>query len=201
MSVKPGPLLYGQFYHIYTRGNNRENIFIEKDNYTHFLALYSKYIQPIADTYAYCLLRNHFHILVRIKDSEKCEQEEYGRIQKVLQPSQQFSNLLNAYAKAINQRYQRTGSLFQSRFGRKLILTNQYLYSVINYIHHNPQHHHFVADFRDWPFSSYHTLISEEPTRLDRKQVLEWFGGSEGLTVASISAAEMKAIQPLFIDD
>lgn len=59
------PLLPGVFYHIYNRGNNRENIFIEERNYTLFMNLYSRYIPPIADTYAYCLLRNHFHFLVR----------------------------------------------------------------------------------------------------------------------------------------
>ena len=65
---QPVPLQYGKYYHIFTRGNNREDIFLEERNYRHFLQLYAKHIMPIADTYAYCLLRNHFHLLVRIKD-------------------------------------------------------------------------------------------------------------------------------------
>jgi hypothetical protein len=64
---KPTPLRYGEYYHIYNRGNNRENVFIEERNYPYFLKLYAKHVEPIADTYAYCLLRNHFHVLVRIK--------------------------------------------------------------------------------------------------------------------------------------
>ena len=63
----PAPLEHGQYYHIYNRGNNRENIFVENRNYRHFLKLYAKHITPVADTYAYCLLRNHYHFLVRIK--------------------------------------------------------------------------------------------------------------------------------------
>ena len=62
------PLLPSKYYHIYNRGNNGENIFMEERNYTHFMNLYSRYINPIADTFAYCLLRNHFHLAVRIKD-------------------------------------------------------------------------------------------------------------------------------------
>jgi len=72
--TSPSPLCYGQYYHIYNRGNNRENIFVEERNYRYFLKLYVKYIEPVADTYAYCLLRNHFHFLVRIKTVAEQEQ-------------------------------------------------------------------------------------------------------------------------------
>jgi hypothetical protein len=67
----PSPLLYDTCYHIYNRGNNRENIFIQERNTQHFLNLYSKYIDPVADTFAYCLLRNHFHLAVRVKSEEE----------------------------------------------------------------------------------------------------------------------------------
>ena len=70
---KPVPLQYGKYYHIFNRGNNRENIFIEERNYRYFLKLCAKHITHVADTYAYCLLRNHFHFLVRIKTMEEQE--------------------------------------------------------------------------------------------------------------------------------
>ena len=57
----------GAYYHIYNRGNNRENLLIEKRNYLYFLSLYAKHIEPVAATYAYCLLRNHFHLLIRVR--------------------------------------------------------------------------------------------------------------------------------------
>src|SRR5436190_13292713 len=93
------PITYGNFYHIYHRGNNRENIFFQERNYRYFMELYIKYIPSIAETYAYCLLRNHFHLLVRIKRGWKTS--DVSVTSEVLNPTQQFANFLNAYAKSI----------------------------------------------------------------------------------------------------
>jgi len=169
---KPVPLQYGKYYHIYNRGNNRENIFIEKRNYRYFLELYAKYIEPIADTYVYCLLRNHFHFLVRIKDLTG-----FPKPVRSKNPSQPFSNFFNAYAKAFNKAYDRTGTLFQRPFGRIKVTSDAHFIWLVIYIHQNPRKHGFVDDFRIWPHSSYRTLLSTKPTRLKRDDVLAWFGG------------------------
>jgi len=97
----------GCYYHIFNQGNNQENLFKEKRNYDHFLRLLEKYIVPVGDIFSYCLLKNHFHILVRTKE-----------LDEELRFSLAFSNLCNAYAKAINKQYNRTGSLFRDRFKR-----------------------------------------------------------------------------------
>lgn len=207
--TSPSPLLYDTYYHIYNRGNNRENIFIQERNYDYFMKLYEKHISPIADTFAYCLLRNHFHVSLRTKSEE--EIIEYKKTLKVSfanknldgqgslanqdmsQPrkplgspllgddylSQQFSNFFNAYAKSINNAYDRTGSLFQHPFGRVPITSDRQFWNVIAYIHQNPQKHKFVDDFRDWKWSSYGVLLSEKPTKLNRGVVMEWFGGKQ----------------------
>ena len=65
--TSPSPLLYDTYYHIYNRGVNRENIFVEERNYDLFLRLFERHLAPVADLFAYCLLRNHFHLAVRIK--------------------------------------------------------------------------------------------------------------------------------------
>jgi len=171
--LKPVPLQPGRFYHVYNRGNNRENIFIEERNCVYFLKLYAHHIEPVAETYAYCLLRNHFHFLVRIKDHQ-----DLSGLRK-RPPSQCFSNLFNAYAKAINATYQRSGALFQRPFGRIEVTSDGYFIQLVAYIHYNPQKHRFVDDFRDWPYSSYHALLSRKPTHLQRDTVLAWFEGSE----------------------
>ena len=62
------PLRYGQFYHIYNRGTDGCNLFREADNYEHFLGLYDKYISPVAETFAWVLMPNHFHLLVKVKE-------------------------------------------------------------------------------------------------------------------------------------
>jgi REP element-mobilizing transposase RayT len=188
--TSPSPLLYDTYYHIYNRGNNRENIFIEERNYEYFMGLYAKYIEPVAETFAYCLLRNHFHVLVRVKSVD-----EILMTLKVLEtfrvsgkegkplgsdyPSKRFSNFFNAYAKAINKAYNRTGSLFQHPFGRVPVASEGQFFNAVRYIHQNPQKHKFVEDFREWKWSSYETILADKPTRLSRDAVLDWFGNRQ----------------------
>ncbi len=71
----------------------------------------------------------------------------------------------------------RTGSLFEDRFGRIPVTSDAYFVNLIFYIHFNPQKHGLVGDFRRWLWSSYVTLRSTSVTRLQRPEVLEWFGG------------------------
>ena len=192
--TSPPALFYDTYYHIYNRGTNRENIFVQERNYEHFMRLYAKYIDPVADTFAYCLLRNHFHLLVRIRSEEEilCDKETLKissnklekplRSDKHLDPdhaSRKFSNFFNAYAKAINSAYGRTGSLFQHPFGRVMVTSDRQFWNVIAYIHQNRQKHGFVKDFRDWKYSSYGLILSGKPTFAQSAYVLEWFGGKE----------------------
>jgi hypothetical protein len=93
--------------------------------------------------------------------------------------SQKFSNFFNAYAKAINNAYRRTGSLFEHPFGRVPVTTDRQFWNVIAYIHQNPQKHKFVKDFRDWKYSSYGIILSEKHTSLKRDQVVQWFGSKQ----------------------
>jgi putative transposase len=69
--TSPSPLHYNTFYHIYNRGTNRENIFIEERNYALFLNLFEKHLAPVVDLFAYCMMKNHFHIAVRVKSEEE----------------------------------------------------------------------------------------------------------------------------------
>jgi hypothetical protein len=182
--TSPAPLLYDTYYHIYNRGNNGENIFIEERNYEYFLKLYEKHITPIADTFAYCFLRNHHHIEVRTKSKEEIAE---WRKSRSLPPkklsdrylSDQFSNFYNAYAKTINLTYGRTGSLFEHPFGRVPITSDRQFWNVVAYIHQNPQKHGFVKDFRDWKYSSYGIILTEKRTIIKRDEVMKWFGTKE----------------------
>lgn len=163
----------GHYYHIYNRGNNKEDIFIEDKNYNFFLFRLKKYILPIADVYAYCLLKNHFHIVLKIKSKEDLPEAFQNKIHLP------FSNFFNAYAKSINTSYGRSGSLFQEHLQRNRIDNEDYLKQVIMYVHLNPVKHKFTNDFKTYPFSSYKTFLSEKPTSVDRAYILELFGGKE----------------------
>jgi putative transposase len=192
------PLTYGNFYHIYNRGNNQDNLFRKERNYAYFLDLWWKHVSPIADTWAYCLLKNHFHAVVYIKNKEDLtglKQKSADRgvrgdkgaglantpgdLSGLKVPSKYFSNFFNAYARGFNIAAQRTGALFERPFKRIPIDNTKYLMQLIVYVHQNPQKHNFVEDFRQWNFSSYHMLVAKTPTRLQSDRVMESFGGTE----------------------
>lgn len=163
------PLENGKYYHIYNRGINSTMLFKENKNYQHFLNLYDIHIEPIAETYAWCLMKNHFHFLVRIKDLNEIESEK-----KIL-PSQSFSNLFNAYTKAFNKSYTRHGALFERPFRRKLINNESYFQNLIAYIHNNPVHHKICDHPIEYPWTSYLACLSDKPTKLKRNEVIEMF--------------------------
>ena len=176
------PLEFGKYYHIYNRGINSENIFKENRNHEYFLNLYNKHIDPIAETFAWCLLKNHFHLVVRIKTSEEILQNQNEHeIKKNIPPYQSFGNLFNAYTKAINKGYNRHGALFERPFKRKLIDNESYLRSVIKYIHYNPVNHGFCEHPIEYSWSSYLTCVSEKPTKLKREKIIVLFKNIDGL--------------------
>jgi REP element-mobilizing transposase RayT len=162
-----------RYYHIYNRGNNEGAIFFDEENYTYFLVLVKKYLLPISYIYAYCLLKNHFHILLRVKKD-------------VENTSQSFSNLFNAYTKAINKKYNRTGSLFEKPFKRIKIEDENYLKTLVLYIHLNPEHHQICNDFSNYKYSSYRSLISLKSTNLDRDFILYLFENTEHFKEAHV---------------
>ena len=198
------PLIGGNYYHIYNRGNNSDNIFYENENYYHFLRLYEKYINPIADTFAWCLLKNHFHILIYLKTDAEIDTSllQYSTVKKpkIVSPSKQFSHFFNAYTQAINKRHNRTGSLFEKNFERKLVNSENYFQKLIYYIHNNPVHHGFVDKMVDYPWSSYGSILSIKPTKLQRKQVIEIFDTIENFKYYNSVNQNFESIDPLLIE-
>ncbi len=150
-------------YHIYNRGINSENIFLSDENKTYFLKLLSKYLSAKIDVYAYCLMDNHFHIVLKIIEEERIV-------------TQSFSNFFNAYAKAFNKQNQRTGSLFEKHFKRIKIQDDNYLRSIIQYVHLNPKHH-LNTNYKTYKHSSFQAMISVSQTKLARCEVLSYFDG------------------------
>jgi hypothetical protein len=109
--------------------------------------------------------------------------------------------LFSTYTKAINKAYQHTGSLFQKPFKRLLVTSDEHLFHLVTYIHLNPVKHGFIQDFRDWPNSSYSTICSTNPTRLQRDQVLDWFNGRKGFEQAHSQGANTRLISYLIRED
>ncbi len=157
-------LIPGCYYHIYNRGNNKEILFKESDNYYYFLRLWWRHITPVAKTYCYNLLPNHFHFFIKIEDDVNDKAA-----------SKALSNLFNAYAKAINKKYERTGSLFQERFKRKEIKDDNYFTYIIFYILTNATKHGVCNSVDIYEYSAFKPLLSNERTRLMREEVFNWF--------------------------
>ncbi len=191
------PLREGGIYHIYNMGNNRENIFIEERNYEYFLRKLFQHGAKVFDIYAYCLMRNHFHLLVRVVTREEWEARvlmDIGvHVEQAFDPPHRLGDALNAYAKAVNKAYDRTGSLFRKPYRRKEITSDRQFMVAVRYIHRNPEHHGFVEDFRDWPWSSFGALYAMCPTVLNRADVHDWFGGRDNFDVVHTSRAQANA--------
>ena len=167
------------YYHVINHGVGSENLFRSKENYRYFLEKYSSYTSSVWDTYAYCLMPNHFHLLVKVHPSNVLEIHEKYQYDEHKLVMQCVSNWLNAYAKAYNKMYERKGALFLDYTKRFEIQTEEYFTSVVNYIHQNPVHHGFCENAHDWLYSSYHAFLSERTTYLKRDTTLQYFGGKD----------------------
>ena len=142
------------YYHIYNQGNNSQKIFFEPRNYLFFLEKIRKLPKPAFTVIAYCLMPNHFHFLVY---TDFDPSETHKQDQKM---SVKIGSLLSSYTKAINKKYDRTGSLFRAGTKSKQLVyekdpSKSYLSTCFHYIHQNPVRAQIVAKLKDWNYSSY----------------------------------------------
>jgi|SRR6185437_10631467 len=151
------------YYHIYNRGNNKQDIFFEEENYKYFLNQFKKHVLPFCEVFSYCLMSNHFHFFIRVNDESAFEKG--------------IKNFFISYSKAINKKYNRVGSLFQGRYRALEITTDSYYTTIITYIHQNPVIAGIVKNMEDYLYSSYGSYLSQKESMLNRQEVLDWFGG------------------------
>lgn len=141
-------LYENQLFHIYNRGNNSQTIFFKRENYLYFLRKLKDHLAPVCEIISWCLMPNHFHIMVFI-----------GRNRKAEDVSKAIQIILRSYTRAINIQENRNGSLFQQKTKsealRDEILEDNYAESCFRYIHRNPFDAGLVRFLEDWEFSSY----------------------------------------------
>jgi putative transposase len=184
MSQYKALLFPDKYYHVFNRAVGNEHMFIVPENYSYFLHLFYRHVMPVADVFSYCLLPNHFHFFIRIKEEASVFRQmgilSYNHMDDVeYVPNfllQQFSNLFNAYTKALNKQQDRKGKLFMEPFNRREVATPDYYTRIVHYIHANPVHHGFCKSVSDWVYSSYRELVSTADTVLKRDEVIRWFG-------------------------
>ena len=150
------------YYHIYNKGINGTDIYFTEENKYYFLQQLDKYLSQKISIYAYCLMDNHFHLVVRVDENEKMV-------------TQAFSNFFNSYAKSFNKQNDRTGSLFEKHFKRIKLESEEYLRNLIVYVHLNPKNH-YDLDFEKFKFSSYNSIVSNKETKIKSDEIIELFG-------------------------
>ena len=198
------PLLPGNTYHLFSRANGNEKLFLNNNNYAFFLQRLEKHTSPIADLFAYNLLPNHFHLMMQMKSVEVIEQhfQEVKKEKKFtvgLAPDfvmERFSNCMNSYTKAFNKMYNRRGALFMDYLRRVEIQSDDQFRQTVFYIHKNAVHHGLVKQINDWPYSSYYSILQSQTAFLNVKNVLDMFDGLPGFIAFHGQPIQLK-IPPL----
>ncbi len=184
------PFLPDQYYHFYNRGNNRQVVFMERENYVYFLKGIKRYLHGRVEVIAYCLMPTHYHLLVKVvavnqtsevlKTSEVLRQEVSGRGEASKQVSLAMQKFLISYTKAINKRFERTGALFQGQFQAKPVTTYKHLLTLCAYIHANPVKDGLAASPEMWDFSNYLEWLGlRDGTLVNHEFIAENFGMGE----------------------
>jgi putative transposase len=196
----------GGYYHIYNHAVGTDKLFEKEKDYLYFLSKLKTHVLPVSEIISYCLIPNHFHLVVRIKSFAEVEEflknkfgEEKFKKKKTAdsyflsqQISKQYSNLFNTFSKHINFWKGRTGTLFKRNFRRKEIQDMAYLLRLISYIHQNPIDAGLVSQAQQWKYSSYAALLSDKPTLIPRKEIIDLFGGLENLKYFHLKRTEIQ---------
>jgi REP element-mobilizing transposase RayT len=148
-----------QLLHAYNRGIDRNRVFFERRNYLFFLQKIRSYILPHCDILAYCLMPNHFHLLLHT-DERSVQPIQMG-MNAFTSLSAGFKTLLSSYSRAINRQEARSGSLFTQNTHAKVVTTDRNVrprdggFACFQYIHQNPMRAGLVERMEDWEFSSF----------------------------------------------
>lgn len=192
------PILGGNYYHLFNRGSNCQNIFYLPKNYDYFLKLLKDFLGGYVYFLAYSLMPNHFHLVIKVKDEIVTEKDKnQGDEGTVLSEEngsfiiikdeveigklvvKQLKRMFITYAMAINNQENRVGNLFDPKYKRLLIDNQDYLEYVIFYTHFNPEKHGIANNFRAYKFSSFRAINGTGKTSIARELVHEIYGGKE----------------------
>jgi putative transposase len=179
----------GEYYHLYNRGNNFQPVFFERENYLFFLRQLRKYLRPdCAEVVAYCLMPNHYHLLIHLKTDD---------LPGMMQP------FALSYTKAINERFGRVGALFQGRFKAIHVDREEYLLHLARYIHLNPVAAGLTRSPEEWEFSNYRDMLGFRHGTLAHSDiVMAQFPSSDHYRkfVEAYIADDREFIRPMMLD-
>lgn len=196
-----------EVYHLYNRGNNRQPIFFNPTNYHYFLSRIRNDWKPHCEILAWCLMPNHFHIMLQA-NANSCEEiPSYGgKPMQVL--ARKIGLTLSSYAQYINRQNKTIGSLFQQKTKAKCISAAEnvqttlrrgptasapsYIINCMHYIHQNSWRANLISKIEDWPYSSFNSYASNIDDQLCKKELLLQLTGYE---LATFKTDSYKSIE------
>lgn len=175
-------LTENEIYHIYNRGNRQQQLFFCHDDYIHFLSLVRKQIMPYCDLLAWCLMPNHFHLMIRASEYGCTERPSFGGKPMQLFPYR-LGICLSTYSQQMNRKNATTGSSFQQKTKaisvteamQRAVFTGtrmQYVINLMHYLHQNPCKARLVQRPEDWPYSSFRDYCGFRNGTLCKKELL-----------------------------
>lgn len=157
MPRAPRISLEGLVYHIINRGNNRQAVFKEEEDFDTYLKTVSRFKQKYSfKLYGYCLMNNHTHLII--------EPTKSNTLSKIIQ------SITLSHIRLYHAKYKSSGHLWQGRFKNPIIQTDEYLLQCLKYIELNPVRAHIVSRPQDYRWSSYafHAFSKDEYRLLDK---------------------------------
>lgn len=166
MARKPRIEYEGALYHVITRGNQRQKIFRDRDDFAKYLGVLAHYKERYDFyLYAYLLMNNHVHLLMETQKTP---------LSKILQGVNQ------KYTMYFNWRYRTIGHLFQGRYKAFICDKDEYLLTLIKYIHLNPERAKISKTLGEYPWSSHRSYVGrDEDGLVDVDRVLMMFSGNK----------------------
>ncbi len=148
----------GYPHHVIQRGNNREKVFLDEEDFQKYISLLEKYSsEKEASILAYCLMTNHVHLLIKPLKEDS--------LYKMMQ------GITLCYTQYFNRKYFRTGRLWECRYHSCIIDGDKYLWSVSRYIEKNPVRAKMVKKAEEYIYSSARTHITGEANSLLKEQL------------------------------
>ena len=206
----------GNVYHVFNHANGFDKLFYEADNYDYFLRKAALHLEPTFEFLAYCLLENHFHFVLRVREESQIDvaiqnwhrstDQQPFKFPKSVKPEdrhhyfaqRQITNFLGGYTQAINRRLNRRGSMFQQNTKRKWISSVGYLLSVLRYVNLNAVHHGLVVSGEDYPYSSFAEYFGDASHfSIPHQEVMNLFGGEEAFFQAHRSVRKRIFVRDL----
>lgn len=179
----------GKVYHIYNRARNWEPLFTDEEDLRSFLRLYQAHIAPLAETYAWCLLPDHLHLLIRIRE------EAAGCLYRP------FAMLFNGYAKGYNLRHGKEGKLFFFKLKRMEIRSRTYQADLVRYINQNALRHGAASEITSYRYSSYRSTVSPMGSLVSREALVKLFGRGNNLAGALAEPVNETALKCFMLED